>query len=680
MNDNLFKKFIELGINNQEAHNLATKVSPYLELPPEIAWQSVSHILSTSSYPFHVHLYLFAQIYPEWQIHPEKAPAWLPDENAIKKMHLWQCMQKQGFHNRVDFHRWTREHYSDFWEMMIQKLGIVFQKQPTQLCDLSQGIESPSWLPGAVMNIAESCFTAPSDTPALIFLDKNQHLSTLSYSELNALSNRIAHSLIHQGFHAGDAAAIIMPMTVEAVALYLGIIKMGGVVVSIADSFSSDAMALRLQAVKTRLVFTQDIILRGRKKLPLYQRTCQANAPATIVIPAEEMLTEPLRAQDCSWADFLVKQDEDIHTACTPMSPINILFSSGTTGTPKAIPWNHTTAIKAASDAYLHHDIQPADVLAWPTNLGWMMGPWLIFASLINRATLALYTDIPTERTFGQFVQDAGVTMLGIVPTIVASWQQSQCMENLNWQKIKVFSSTGECSNAEEMLYLMSLAGYKPIIEYCGGTEIGGSYITSTLVEENYPSLFTTPAMGLDFVLLDETGTPTDNGEIALIPPSVGLSTALLNADHHKTYFAEMPRLPDGRQLRRHGDQAKRLSNGCYTLLGRADDTMNLGGIKISSAEIERAMADMDEILETAAIAVTFNNHGPDHLVIYAVPNQKCDKLILQKKMQTRINQLLNPLFKIHDVVFVKSLPKTVSNKIMRRSLRAEYTALLHSK
>ena len=104
----------------------------------------------------------------------------------------------------------------------------------------------------------------------------------------------------------------------------------------------------------------------------------------------------------------------------TPDDPINILFSSGTTGEPKAIPWTQTTPIKCAADAHFHQDVQPGDVLVWPTNLGWMMGPWLIFASLINRATMgALSTARRRAATFGRFVQDAEATMLGVVPSLV---------------------------------------------------------------------------------------------------------------------------------------------------------------------------------------------------------------------------------------------------------------------
>ncbi len=339
----------------------------------------------------------------------------------------------------------------------------------------------------------------------------------------------------------------------------------------------------------------------------------------------------------------------------------------------RPIPWLHCTPIKAASDAFFHQNIQAGDVLTWPTNLGWMMGPWLVFAAFINRASIALYSGAPKGREFGEFVANAGVTMLGVVPTLVASWRQSRCMEGLNWQAIKVFSSTGECSNPEDMFYLMWLANYKPIIEYCGGTEIGGAYVSSTVVESNYPSLFTTPAMGSDFTILNEDGQPAELGETALIPPALGLSVRLLNADHQKVYYTGMPTL-NGIALRRHGDAICRYANGTYAILGRVDDTMNLGGIKVSAAEIERAIADLPPIRETAAIAIKPADNGPSQLVIFAAVSNTPDKMETLKKMQSRINQRLNPLFKIHDVVFVEELPKTASNKIMRRVLRKMIT------
>lgn len=118
----------------------------------------------------------------------------------------------------------------------------------------------------------------------------------------------------------------------------------------------------------------------------------------------------------------------------------------------------------------------------------------------------------------------------------------------------------------------------------------------------------------------------------------------------------------------------RRLPGGYWQPQGRADDTMNLGGIKVSSAEIERVLQTVSGVLETAAIAVA-ENGGPSQLVIYAVcsPSLTASKPELQAKMQAAISQELNPLFKIHDVILINSLPRTASNKVMRRTLRDQH-------
>jgi acetyl-CoA synthetase len=378
-----------------------------------------------------------------------------------------------------------------------------------------------------------------------------------------------------------------------------------------------------------------------------------------------------LRPGDRTWTDFLSPNDHFTAIPTQASAPINILFSSGTTGEPKAIPWTQTTPIKAASDGHLHQDIHSGDVVAWHTNLGWMMGPWLIYASLINRATIALYDGSPSDRSFGTFIQNARVTMLGVVPSLVNTWRRTGCMNGLDWSHLKAFSSTGECSNPQDMLFLMALAGYKPIIEYCGGTEIGGGYLTGTLVQPCSPSTFTTPALGLDIVIVDAAGHSANKGEAFIIPPSIGLSTELLNCDHHQVYFADTP--PFAFPLRRHGDQLERLSNRYYRAQGRVDDTMNLNGIKVSAVEIEQTLNTVPEISETAAVAIAPSDGGPNQLVIYAVLTPQISPFsaaTLQTLLQTTLKQRLNPLFKIHAVVVVESLPRTASNKIMRRVLR----------
>jgi acetyl-CoA synthetase len=596
---------------------------------------------------------------------------WQPTEDFIKTTNLAWLMRRAGVQSYENLHRWSVQQREDFWTAVIERLDIRFRKPFSRMLDTSDGVENPRWLVDAQFNIVESCFTAPADSSAIIHQHEGGELKTMSVGELEKLTNRVAASLKHRGFKPGDALAIIMPMTAESVAIYLGIIKAGCVVIGVADSFRPKEIAARLSLAGAVGVFTQDVMLRGGKSLPLYANLIEAHAPTTIVLPAGHESTATLRTGDLSWGDFLRMEEPCKAVIQRPSATINILFSSGTTREPKVIPWTQTTPIKCAMDAHFHQNVQPGGVLVWPTNIGWMMGPWLIFASLMNRATMGLFCGAPTSREFGRFVQAAGTTMLGVIPSLVKTWRSGGVMENLDWSSIKVFSSTGECSNADDMSWLMSLAGDKPVIEYCGGTEIGGAYISGTVTRPCVPGTFNAIALGLDFTILDEDEKPADAGELFLIPPSIGLSTTLLNQDHHEIYFAGAPTGPRGEVLRRHGDQIEKLPDGYWRGLGRADDAMNLGGIKVSSAEIEQVLQSVPGLTEVAAVAVSPET-GPCRLIIYAVytNGHHADKTELLSAMQNAIKRELNPLFKIHDLVLVKTLPRTASNKIIRKALR----------
>ncbi len=661
----------ECGLDQLTSEPLLKRINPLLaSLPAAACWVETSQTILTPDHPFALHQLLYDTVFSNWE--GVAAPAWFPAEAEVQKTNIAAVMRELNLDSYEALHSWSTHHRSDFWKLMIERLGIQFRQGFSEVVDLSKGIEFPKWLVEAQLNIVESCFNAPSDATAIVFQSEGLTLSTMTYGELKALTDRVANGLADAGFQPGDAIAINMPMHAESVPIYLGIIKAGGAVISIADSFAPDEIQTRLHIANAKGIFTQDYIRRAGRQLPLYAKVVDAKAPKAIVLCRGEDSPIKLRNGDLTWEEFLSDSDRFDAIGCDPHDHTNILFSSGTTGEPKAIPWTQTTPIKCAADACLHHDIQQGDVLAWPTNLGWMMGPWLIYASLINQATIALYDGAPTEREFGEFVQNARVTMLGVVPSLVRGWKNTACMKGLDWHAIKAFSSTGECSNSEDMLFLMSLAGYRPIIEYCGGTEIGGGYLTGTTVQPAAPATFTTPALGLDIAICDEEGQSSNNGEVFVIPPSIGLSTELLNKDHHEVYFEGTPQTPKGVLLRRHGDGVERLADGYYRIHGRVDDTMNLGGIKVSSTEIEGVLNSVSGIREVAAIAVSPPDSGPSQLVIYAVLLPGADTGSLTASLQSAIRNHLNPLFRIHDVIVVEALPRTASNKIMRRVLRDE--------
>lgn len=595
-------------------------------------------------------------------------PVWLPTPAMRTESSAARFLAKRGLADWEALHAWSVKDRPAFWGAVVGEIGVEFSQRPDRTLDLSRGVEDPRWFPGARMNIAATALRGNAFEVAVISgREGAAEIRCTTLGELRTLCFAAARGFQGMGLKVDDAVALYMPMNLECVAAYLGAVLAGMRVVSVADSFSAKELERRLEIGGAKAVVTTARFLRAGKEVDLYAKVKESGAPKAVVLGGTD-----LRPGDLAWTSFLGSGGEFGAVDRDPYDIVNILFSSGTTATPKAIPWTHLTPIKGMMDGRFHHDIRTGDVVAWPTNMGWMMGPWLVFASLGNGAAMALFEGTPGGAEFTRFVGDARVTMLGVVPSLVRAWRASGAAVGADWSRLRVLSSTGEASQREDYLWLMGLTGYAaPVIEYCGGTEIGGGHITGTVLRPASPAVFNTPALGLDFEVLDEAGRPVPpgvTGEIFLRPPSVGLSQTLLNADHHAVYHEGCP---EG--LRRHGDAVEPLPGGFWRAHGRADDAMNLGGIKVSSQEIEQVADAHPSIYQSAAVAVQAEGEGADRLVLFVVARGSPDPAILKTEVAARIAREINPLFKVHDLVLVPEIPRTASNKVMRRILRADY-------
>ncbi|OMP06150.1 AMP-dependent synthetase/ligase [Corchorus olitorius] len=699
------------GVSSLLAAEIHRKVTEIVETcgaaTPE-TWTRISKHVLNPNLPFSLHQMMYYGCYKDFGPDP---PAWIPDTEGALLTNAGLLLEKHGkeflgskykdpissFSHLQEFSVSNPEVY---WKTVLDEMCVKFSVPPD--CILC---ESPSedgyvvnpggkWLPGAFLNPAENCLIVNNkrslDDIVIRWRDEGDDdlpVKGMTLKELQEEVWLVAHALDALGLERGSAIAIDMPMNVYSVVIYLAIVLAGYVVVSIADSFAPLEISTRLKISDSKAIFTQDLIIRGEKSIPLYSRVMEAQAPMAIVIPARgSSVSTKLRDGDMSWPNFVErirKLKGNVFKAVEqPVEAFtNILFSSGTTGEPKAIPWTHVTPLKAAADAWCHMDIRSGDNVAWPTNLGWMMGPWLVYASLLNGASMALYNGSPLSSGFAKFVQDAKVTMLGVIPSIVRTWKSTNCVAGYDWSSIRCFSSTGEASNVDEYLWLMGRACYKPIIEYCGGTEIGGGFVTGSFLQSQSLAAFSTPVMGCRLFILGDDGHPIPQdapgmGELALGPHMFGSSSTLLNASHYDVYFKGMPSW-NGLILRRHGDVFERTSRGYYHAHGRADDTMNIGGIKVSSIEIERICNTVDSsILETAAIGVPPADGGPERLVIAVVfrdpENSTADLNQLKISFNSAVQKNLNPLFRVSHVVALPSLPRTATNKVMRRVLRQQ--------
>ncbi|KAK4408647.1 putative acyl-activating enzyme 18, peroxisomal [Sesamum angolense] len=657
-------------------------------------------------HPHALHQLLYYSVYSNYDESVHGPPLyWFPSLHQSRHTNLGRLMESHGprllggsYKDPITsfrlFHQFSVQHPEIYWPLVLNELRIQFTVPPKCILDTSdKSKHGGTWLPGAVLNVADCCLKSSNylknqdDSVAIVWRDEgsdDHNVERMTLKELREQVMLVANALDLMTFSKGDAIAIDMPMTATAVIIYLAIVLAGFVVVSIADSFAPKEIATRLRISQAKAIFTQDFILRGGRRFPLYSRVVEAAPDKIIVIPATgKDVAVQLRNQDLSWKAFLsnacrLPRPNYYSPVYQPVDSVtNILFSSGTTGEPKAIPWTHLSPIRSAADSWAHLDVQTGDIFCWPTNLGWVMGPILLYSCFLSGATLALYHGSPLGRGFGKFVQDAGVTLLGTVPSLVKAWKSTHCMEGLDWTQIKSLASTGEASSVDDDLWLSSRAFYKPVLECCGGTELSSSYIFGNLLQPQAFGAFSSATMSTGFVIFDENGVPYPDdqpciGEVGLFPHYMGATDRLLNADHEEVYFKGMP-MYKGMQLRRHGDILKRIVGGYLMVQGRADDTMNLGGIKTSSVEIERVCNHADEsVLETAAISVAPADGGPEQLSIFVVLKKgfsiKPDvlKMIFSKAIQTN----LNPLFKVSFVRIIPEVPRTASNKLLRRVLR----------
>ncbi|KAL3655286.1 putative acyl-activating enzyme 17, peroxisomal [Castilleja foliolosa] len=695
-----------LGIAHSKADELHSQLAGIIQnwgsATPQ-TWCNISKHLLTPELPFTLHQMMYYGCYKYFGPDP---PAWLPDPDGANLTNVGKLLKDHGkellgskyidpISSFCDFQEFSVSNPEVYWRILFEKMNTFFSVHPECILREVPSHLGGQWLPNATTNPANNCLSGVKGTLeniAVIWRDETDDelpVNKMSLKELRASVWLVAHAIETLNLEKGSAIAIDMPMNVNSVVIYLAVVLAGNIVVSIADSFAPKEISTRLQISKAQAIFTQDLIIRGDRILPLYSRVAEAESPMAIVIPTRgSSFSMKLRDKDISWQSFLEranssKEVEFVTVQQTTEAFTNILFSSGTTGEPKAIPWTVSTPFKAAADGWCHMDIRKGDVICWPTNLGWMMGPWLVYASLLNGASIALYNGSPLGCGFAKFVQDANVTMLGVIPSIVRAWKSANVTASYDWSAIRCFASTGEASNVDEYLWLMGRARYKPVIEYCGGTEIGGGFVTGSLLQNQSLAAFSTPAMGCSLFILGDDGFPIPQncpgiGELALGPLMFGASNTLLNADHYDIYFKQMP-VWNGKVLRRHGDVFERTSKGYYRAHGRADDTMNLGGIKVSSVEIERICNSVDtRILETAAFGVPPPGGGAERLVV-AVVFKDTDKPLsdltnLAKSFNSALQKYLNPLFKVSDIVPLPHLPRTASNKIMRRVLRQQFS------
>jgi len=616
---------------------------------------------------------------------------WEPDPDVVAESNLRQFMDQHNIPDLDALHARSTENVGWFWEAVLDDLNIQFYQDYDQIVDLSDGIQYPTWCVGGQMNIVHNLLDKWQGTPvedrvALRWEGEGGFTETLTYGELHRRVCRCANALREMGLGKGDRIGLYMPMTPEIVIAFLAIVKIGGILLPLFSGYGVGAIVTRLQGADAKALFTADGFARREKPIQMKETADQAvkQCPTVEHVIVHRHLGRddvPMAdGRDVFWANAMAGHDDEAYTERTAAEDeVMIIYTSGTTGPPKGTVHTHCGfPIKGAQDMYHPMDLKPGETMYWMSDMGWMMGPWLVFGTLTIGATMVLYDGAPDHPDPGRLwrmVDDHDVTHLGVSPTLIRALKTKgdEHVEASDRSSLRAIGSTGSPWDPESWTWCFNtvLDGEKPILNYSGGTEISGGILCGNFLEPLKPAAFSGPVPGMDADVVDADGNPVrgEVGELVLRKPWIGMTRGFWGEDD-RYLDAYWNRFDDTWV---HGDFAAIDDDGLWYILGRSDDTINVAGKRLGPAEIEALLNAHEAVAESAAIGVPHDVKGSE-IVAFAVlePGYNESDALRKALMQEVVDEMGKPL-KPREILFADALPKTRNAKVMRRVIRAAY-------
>jgi len=619
---------------------------------------------------------------------------WRPTPDYTQDAHLTRFMQRYGVANFSELLARSTQDVAWFTDHLLDYLDIRFHTPYSQVLDLSRGIAWPNWCVGGQMNIAHNCLdkyigTATANQTALIWEGEEGVVRTLTYQELHAQVNKAANALRSLGLGKGDAVGLFMPMTPEIVIALLAIAKIGGMILPLFSGYGSGAIAERLVDAGAKALFTADGFFRRGKPVAIKATADEALQQAPTVrdlivlrragLPIS-MNADTQRHRDHWWHELVDAQPEQAATEITRAEDtLMIIYTSGTTGRPKGAVHTHCGfPVKAAQDMAFGTDVHPGQVIYWMTDMGWMMGPWLVFGTLLLRGTMLIYDgapDFPSPERLWSMVERHRITTLGISPSVVRGLIQfgEQPFRKYDLSSLRFFATTGETWNPDPWMWLFDQVGggKRPIINYSGGTEISGGIVMGNPLTPLKPCALSAPCPGIAADVFDERGQSVRNqvGELVIKAPWIGMTRGFWKDPqrYEETYWSRWP------NVWVHGDFAAVDEDGLWYILGRSDDTIKVAGKRLGPAEIESIVVAHPLVVEAAAIGVPDEIKGSEVVVFAVLANGVEPNQALRAELHQMVVKSLGKPLAPREIRFVSDLPKTRNAKLMRRTIRSAY-------
>ena len=557
---------------------------------------------------------------------------------------------------------WSVSHLDEFWEDIALFFNVIFHHPYQRVFETStQGFIGSKWFEGATLNYAEHIFRQSTiDRPALLFQEENKPVQVISWKELEVIVKSLQEYLIGQGIQQGDRVVAVLKNSPASIALFLAVNSIGAIWSCCSPDFGATSISERFAQVTPKLLFADAAYTYNGKWFDL------KDSMIDLASNLESLVGDVIFVGEQIWED-IISQDtgSPLQFTAVPFDhPIWILYSSGTTGKPKAITHSCGGILLEHFKALaLHQNVQEGERFIWYATTGWMMWNYAL-SSLLVGATLCIYEGslvYPEKLSFWNFIAEHQIDHVGAGAAYYIANQQFELTQP-RYQP-KTIGSTGSPLPPQTFSWLQKQFPQAQIISLSGGTDVCSAFLSGNPLLPVYAGEIQCLTLGSKIEAYNENGESVKNevGELVITLPMPSMPIYFWN-DHHNmqyqaSYFDKYP------GVWCHGDWIKFTEHDGIIVYGRSDATLNRGGVRIGTAEIYNILNTFSEVADSLIICLD-QEDGTSTMPLYV---QMRDGVSLNDELKAAIKLKLrksySPRHVPDDIVAVPTIPYTLSGK-----------------
>lgn len=580
-------------------------------------------------------------------------------------MLMQELIDRHGFANFRELHRWSIVEPEHFWSEAWTDLGIVGDIGART--SEGEGFEHKRWFPDARLNIVDTLLAGSPDDEVIVGLAEGEPRRAMTRAELTAEVAACAAALRAHGVTQGDRVAAWTPNVPETVVFALGALTIGAVVSTASTDFGPAALIDRFGQIEPTILLAASTYRYGGKEFTLatsLDEVAQALPTVTTVVVLGDSDSQT------TWESWIAPhRGTPLTVERLPFDhPGFILFSSGTTGKPKCIV--HSAAgvlLKVLSEQGYHLDVNAGDRMMYATTCGWMMWNWLVLA--LGRGATIVLTDgspgYPALDHFWAVTELERLTFLGVSAALIDTWRRSNLKPSAHRSlgTLRTIASTGSPLAASGYDWVANdVSPDVAVASIAGGTDLCGCLVLGVATEPVVRGEIQGPALGLDVTVYRSDGSVADDGEHGELVCRTPFPTVPLRfwgdedgSRRHSAYFDRFP------GIWAHGDFARRTATGGFEILGRLDATLNVKGVRIGTAEIYRVVLSISGIRGAMAIEQPIDDDT--RIVLFVVVDGGVSAE-LESTIRTTLRTQASPRHVPSVIIATPALPVTRSGKM----------------